>query len=136
MYTIEAAHNPEVAGSNPALAIAKGVEKAPLSLFWNARRKVAPPHSAVPHRSPRGECIYATPPKISGVGAAAGGHRSHVWIPRWRVVSTASVCKHRAFVAILAGMPAAILPAGRASRLNVLEALQYESTPCAATAWP
>ena len=30
------------------------------------------------------------------------------------------------FVAILAGMLAAILPARRASRLNVLEALQYE----------
>jgi putative ABC transport system permease protein len=29
-------------------------------------------------------------------------------------------------VAILAGMLAAILPARRASRLNVLEALQYE----------
>ena len=29
-------------------------------------------------------------------------------------------------VAVLAGMLAAILPARRASRLNVLEALQYE----------
>jgi putative ABC transport system permease protein len=29
-------------------------------------------------------------------------------------------------IAILAGMLAAILPARRASRLNVLEALQYE----------
>ena len=46
--------------------------------------------------------------------------------PHWLPPAVLSTCFLFALVAMVAGIVAAIFPAQRAARLNVLEALQYE----------